>query len=172
MIIFLFGTWGSGKSYVGNLIQRECGLLHMEADIQFDKSMLHALHARKFHELDLTSYYDRVVRDIFNFQRRTNDFVVSQGIYQETYRKLIYDVFYPEIKFVWVVSKNQNLQRERLNQRAATFGNPINATVYDYMLDYWEQPVIPHHQLVNGPNLKQSVKSMLENWGLCNGWQP
>ena len=170
MIVFLIGTWGSGKSYVGELIQRECGLLHMEADIQFDKQMLNALHARSYHELDLTNYYDRVVRDIFNFQRRTNDFVVSQGIYQENYRKIIFNVFDPEIRFVWVKSDNQKLQKERLNHRAAKYGNPINSEVYDYMLSYWEAPQLPHVQLINGPNVRDEINSLLKDWGLCLGW--
>jgi len=171
MIVFLFGTWGSGKSYIGELIQRECGLLHVEADIQFDKQMLNALHAKKFHELDLTDYYDRVVRDIFNFQRRTNDFVVSQGIYQEHHRKMIFDVFSPDIRFVWVRSEDQALQKARLNERATRFGNPINAEVYEYMLEYWEDPKIPHHRLTNGPNVSLEAKAMLQNWGLCFGWE-
>jgi gluconate kinase len=170
MIIFLFGTWGAGKSYVGDLIQRECGLLHMEADIQFDKKMLNALHARKYHQLDLTYYYDRVVRDIFNFQRRTNHFVVSQGIYQEVYRKMIYNVFDPDIRFIWVKYQNTKLQKERLNQRAATYGNPISAELYDYMLEYWEDPTIPHYSLMNDPDLKHSIKTLLNRWGLCVSW--
>jgi hypothetical protein len=142
----------------------------MEADIQFDKQMLNAIHTRKYHELDLTNYYDRVVRDIFNFQRRTNDFVVSQGIYQESYRKMIFDVFEPDIQFVWVRADNLALQKERLNVRAAKYGNPINSEVYDYMLTYWEAPQLPHTQLINGSMIKDDLKVLLKNWGLCLGW--
>ncbi|NIW49413.1 MAG: AAA family ATPase [Gammaproteobacteria bacterium] len=170
MIVFLFGTWGSGKTYLGELIQRECGLLHMEADIQFDNQMLNALHARNYHQLDLTKYYQRVVHDMFNFQRTANDFIVSQGIYHEHYRKMIFDVFEPDIRFVWVKSEDLELHKERLNRRAEQYGNPITADVYDYMLSYWEAPQIPHVQLVNAPNVGEEIKSLLHHWGLCLGW--
>ncbi|HSG25161.1 MAG TPA: hypothetical protein VLA32_03525 [Anaerolineales bacterium] len=170
MIVFLFGTWGSGKSYIGKMIQQECGLLHMEADIQFDKQMLNAVHTRKYHELDLTNYYHRVVSDIFNFKKRSNDFVVSQGIYQEAYRKMIFDVFDPDIRFVWVKSEDIALQKKRLDDRAAKYGNPINSDVYDYMLNHWDTPEIPHVQLVNGPSVGTETKSLLQQWGLCYGW--
>ena len=170
MIVFLFGTWGSGKSYIGNMIQQKCGLLHMEADIQFDKQMLNALHSRNYHELDLTNYYHRVVSDIFNFQKRSNDFVVSQGIYQETYRKMIFDVFDPDIRFVWVKPEDITLQKKRLDDRAAQYGNPINSDVYDYMLTHWDPPEIPHVQLINGPSIGAETKSLLQKWGLCYGW--
>ena len=171
MIVFLFGTWGSGKSYVGDMIERECGLLHHEADIHFDKAMLNALHAQTFHQLDLTEYYNRVVADIFRFKNRTNHFVVSQGIYEERFRQLIYEVFQPEIRFVWVKTENQHIQRLRLNQRSEKSGNPIDGEMLKYMQAYWQEPQIPHEVLINGPLVADHAKKLLQFWGLCAGWE-
>lgn len=171
MIIFLFGTWGSGKSFVGNMFQRECGLLHMEADVQFDKKMLNALHARTYHKLDLTAYYNQVVADIFSFQKRTNNFVVSQGIYQERFRKLIHEVFHQEIHFVLVKTENQKIQKLRLNRRSEQSGNPITGEVLDYMQTYWEEPRIPHEVLLNGPLVEDHGRKLLQSRGLCLDWE-
>lgn len=171
MIVFLFGTWGSGKSFVGELIERECGLLHLEADIHFDKPMVNALHAQTFHQLDLTDYYNRVVSDIFSFKGRTNNFVVSQAIYEERFRQLIYEVFEPEVRFVWVKTENRHFQRLRLNQRSEKTGNPINGEMLAYMQEYWQEPQVPHEVLLNGPKLVEHTKKLLQAWGLCIDWE-
>jgi hypothetical protein len=83
---------------------------------------------------------------------------------------MIYNVFDPDIRFIWVKYQNTKLQKERLNQRAATYGNPISAELYDYMLEYWEDPTIPHYSLMNDPDLKHSIKTLLNRWGLCVSW--
>lgn len=169
MIIFLFGTWGSGKSHVGSLIQEHCGLPHIEADMHFDKKMLAAIHQRKFHELDMGSYYDRVIGDIFAFQRRSQDFIVSQAIYQEYYREVIYNSFSPDIRFVWVKTKDEYLQKARLDARAA-IGNPITSEVYEYMKSFWEDPIIPHEIVFNGNNVEEQVRTLMDSMGLCMQW--
>jgi gluconate kinase len=169
MIIFLVGTWGSGKSYVGKLIEEHCGLPHVEADIHFDKKMLGAIHARTFHELEMTKYYDRVISDIFGFQKRAKNFVVSQGIYQEQYRQLIYDCFRPEIRFVWVRTADELILKSRLEERSSK-GNPISPEVWDYMKPYWEELLIPHDVLVNGENIAEDTRALLQSYGLCSHW--
>jgi gluconate kinase len=169
MIVFLFGTWGSGKSHVGSLIQERCGLPHIEADMHFDKKMLAAIHQRKFHELDMGPYYDRVIGDIFAFQRRSQDFVVSQAIYQEYYRDVIFNSFSPEIRFVWVKMKDEYLQKARLDARAA-IGNPITSEVYEYMKSFWEDPIIPHDIVFNGEYLEEQVRALMDSMGLCVQW--
>lgn len=169
MIIFLTGTWGSGKSYVGDLIQENCGLLHVEADVHFDKSMLAAIHARNFHTMDHTVYYNKVISDIFNYEKRSTHVVVSQGIYQERYRKMIYDCFQPNIHFIWVKMENERLLRGRLMERSST-GNPITPEVYDYMNSHWEDLQIPHSVLVNEGPLEEKLAVMLYDLGLCFHW--
>jgi gluconate kinase len=170
MIIFLVGTWGSGKSYVGDLIEEHCGLPHVEADIHFDKKMLGAIHARTFHELDMTKYYDRVISDIFAFQKRADNFVVSQGIYQEGFRRAIYSVFEPDIRFVWVKTDDEQTLKNRLIERGSK-GNPISPEVYDYMKPYWEEVQIPHHVLINGSKIKRNTRLLLKTFGLCFHWE-
>jgi gluconate kinase len=170
MIIFLVGTWGSGKSYVGDLIEKHCGLPHVEADIHFDKKMLGAIHARTFHELDMTKYYDRVISDMFAFQKRADNFVVSQGIYQESFRRAIYNVFEPDIRFVWVKTEDEQTLKNRLIERGSK-GNPISPEVYDYMKPYWEEVRIPHHVLVNGEKIKRDARLLMKTYGLCFHWE-
>ena len=170
MIIFLFGTWGSGKSFVGNMIHERCGILHIEADLHFNKKMLAALHQRKFHELEMEAYYDRVISDIFGYQRRSRDFIVSQAIYYEYYRQMIFNCFSPDIHFAWVKTEDEYLQKSRLRERATT-GNPVTPEVYEYMKQYWEEPTLPHEILINDYTLEGQVKTFLDSLGLCVQWE-
>jgi adenylate kinase family enzyme len=170
MILFLTGTWGSGKSYVGDLIKEHCGLPHLEADIHFDKRMLGAIHARTFHELDMSAYYNRVISDIFGFQKRADNFVVSQGIYQERFRQEIYSCFDPEIRFVLVETPDEETLKARLIERGSK-GNPISPEVYEYMQPYWEDLQIPHQVLVNGENVEEDTRQLVQAIGLCFHWE-
>jgi gluconate kinase len=138
--------------------------------MHFDKKMLAAIHQRKFHELDMGPFYDRVIADIFAFQRRSQDFVVSQAIYNEYYRELILNSFSPDIRFVWVKTEDEYLQKARLDARAST-GNPINREVYDYMQSFWEAPNIPHDIVINGQKLEEQVSTLLDSLGLCVQWE-
>lgn len=137
--------------------------------MHFDKKMLAAIHQRKFHELDMSTYYDRVIADVFAFQRRSQDFVVSQAIYQEYFREIIFNSFSPEIRFVWVKTDREYLQKARLDARASS-GNPITGEVYEYMQSYWEEPEIPHDILFNGENLEEQIQTLLDSLGLCMQW--
>ena len=142
---------------------------HVEADIHFDKKMLGAIHARTFHELDMTKYYDRVISDIFSFQKRSDNFVVSQGIYQEQFRQTIYECFQPDIRFVWVKTADEFLLKARLYERS-TQGNPITPEVYEYMNLYWEEMLIPHKELVNGDTVEADTRALLQSLGVCMHW--
>ncbi|MGD8458032.1 MAG: hypothetical protein PVF83_16770 [Anaerolineales bacterium] len=154
---------------MGSLIQGRCGLPHIEADMHFDKKMLAAIHQRRFHELDMGPYYDRVIGDIFAFQRRSQDFVVSQAIYQEYYREVIWNSFSPDIRFVWVKTEDEYLQKARLDARAAT-GNPITSEVYEYMQSFWEDPMLSHDVIFNGEKLEEQIRILMDSLGLCMQW--
>ncbi len=167
MILFLFGTWGAGKSTIGRLIEARCRIPHMEADLLFNEEMVAAIHARQFHALDLDSYYRKVITEILSYQRRAPHVVVSQGAYHERYRHRLADRFAPHIAFVWVQTPDEALQKQRLDKRAQN-GNPITASIYDYMLPYWESPRLPHATLINDANLDASIGQLLTTLELCN----
>jgi hypothetical protein len=137
--------------------------------MHFDKKMLAAIHQRRFHELDMGPYYDRVIGDIFAFQRRSQDFVVSQAIYQEYYREVIWNSFSPDIRFVWVKTEDEYLQKARLDARAAT-GNPITSEVYEYMQSFWEDPMLSHDVIFNGEKLEEQIRILMDSLGLCMQW--
>jgi hypothetical protein len=96
--------------------------------------------------------------------------VVSQGIYQEQFRRAIYDCFEPDIRFVWVQTPDEETLKSRLIQRGSK-GNPISPEVYDYMKEYWEAIEIPHHILINGENVAEDTRQLVQSIGLCYHWE-
>jgi gluconate kinase len=170
MIIVLVGTWGSGKSYIGDLIERHTGIPHMEADLQFDKSMTHAIRSHTYHEVNLDPFFNRVVAEMISFQKRAPQFTVSLAIYREEYRKMIYDLFQPDIHFVWVSNSDVSRQRNRILDRAAS-GSPITGEVYDNMLRHWDMPKIPHKVIENSPAVKESLPALLDDLGVFFSWE-
>ena len=171
MIVFLFGSWGAGKSHVGAAIEQRTGLPHMEADLHFRDEMVVAIQQRRYHKLDLGGYYSRVVAEMQSYQRRSPNFMVSQGIYQEKYRQMIYDFFAPEISFVWVRTPKKKMQMDRIQARAQQ-GNPITPQLYAYMAKRWEAPQLPHQALQNNDTLEAQMPKILENCGLGYYWPP
>jgi gluconate kinase len=170
MILFLFGTWGSGKSFVGDLIQRNCNLPHMEADLLFDQEMRDSLSQLNFHQLDLTSFFGEVLVEMKFYQRRCDHFVVSQAIYREDYRKLVYDSFSPDIRFIWVQTPDEILQMTRLDARAEKTESPVTSRVYTFMKEHWDAPQIPHMVLRNDERLGVNLPRLLAEFGLCEHW--
>jgi hypothetical protein len=84
---------------------------------------------------------------------------------------MIFEIFDPEIRFIWIVPEDHRIQKKRLDERSAKFGNPITSEVYDYMLAFWEPPLLPHDVLVNGSKLEKTMRSLLRDWGLCMSWK-
>lgn len=170
MLIFLFGTWGSGKSYVGNLIQEHAGVPHMEADLLFDKDMVRGIRLRTFHELELDNYFNKVFTEVASYMRRSPNIIVSQAIYREKYRQFLYECFAPEVRFVWVYTPNAMEQKSRVNGRASE-GAIINGDMLDYMAPYWEQPELPHYVLNNDETLQEELPKLMDEFGFYFSWE-
>ena len=166
MILFLFGTWGTGKSFVGNLIEKECGLPHLEADLHFTYDLVEALRQKVFHEAELEPFYRRVIVEMDSYQRRFGDFVVSQGIYDDTFRHMIYQRFAPDIHFVLLHTPDEALQKERLSFRSGG-GNPITIDVFEEMQEHWQLPTIPFTLIQNDHTLKDTLPQLMVEIGLC-----
>ena len=166
MILFLFGTWGAGKSFVGNLIEAECGLPHLVADLHFTFDLVEALRQKVFHEAELEPFYRRVIVEMDSYKRRFDDFVVSQGIYDDNFRHMIYERFAPDIHFVLINTPDKDLQKERLSFRTGG-GNPITVGVFEEMQAHWQQPTIPFTLIQNDETLKDTLPQLMREVGLC-----
>lgn len=169
MLIFLFGTWGAGKSYIGNMIEEKCGMPHMEGDLHFSEEMVQAINTRTFHELNLDSYYNKVINEMRSYQKRTSNFVVSQGVYQEKYRRMILDRFAPEIVFFLIHTPNKWVRNKRLKVRMRQ-GSPVTPKVWEYMAHHWEIPKIPFEVILNNKKMETTLVNKLKEYGLCEYW--
>ena len=166
MILFLFGTWGCGKSYVGKLIEEHCGIPHLEADLFFDDEMRQAISNFTYQDLNLDPFFGRVMGEMQSYQRRATHFTVSYAIYHERYRKMIYDHFYPNIHFIWVRVPKQAVQKTYLQIRAEQ-GGLITPVQLRHMQKYWQAPQLPHEILENDQSLEENLRILLNKTGIC-----
>lgn len=166
MILFLFGQWGAGKSYVAQQIERLAGLEHLDADTFFSQDLVDAVMACTIHPDQMADYYDRVVAEMWQTQRRRRHFMVTQGIYTDAYRRLIYRAFVPEIHFVLVKTADPTLQKERIRRRAERTGNPVSLAAHEHMARYWEPVSVPHSVLWNDHPLDGEIVHLLHRLNL------
>jgi gluconate kinase len=161
MILFLFGQWGAGKSYVARQIEQISGLYHLDADTLFTQDLVDAVKACTIHPDQMADYYNRVLAEMQRIQHQHRDFIVTQGIYTDAYRRLIYRAFVPNIQFVLVRTADPWLQQERIHSRAEGTGNPVSLAAHEHMACYWEPISIPHDVLWNDDRLEIEIFHLL-----------
>jgi gluconate kinase len=166
MILFLIGQWGAGKSHVARQVERISGLYHLDADTLFTQDLVDAVKECTIHPDQMAGYYDRVIAEMQRTQRQHRNFMVTQGIYTDPYRRLIYRAFVPEIHFVLVKTPDPILQKERIRQRAQRTGNPVSVAAYEHMARYWEPVSIPHSVLWNDGLLDDQIVHLLHRLNL------
>lgn len=165
MILFLFGQWGAGKSYIAHKIEEQCNLPHLDADRFFTQEMVDAVKTCQLDPHQMTGYYARVIDAMHEYAARHPHFMVTQGIYTDAFRRHIYREFLPDIYFVLVKTLDSSVQRQRIEQRARSTGNPVSAASYEYMVHYWEPVSIPHIVLWNDDFVDDALEGLLANLG-------
>jgi gluconate kinase len=167
MILFLFGQWGAGKSYIAHKIEEGYNLPHLDADQFFTQEMVDAVKACELDPHQMSDFYERVIAAMHDYEARHPHFMVTQGIYTDLYRRQIYREFLPDIRFVLVKTPDPSLQRQRIGQRARLTGNPVSVAAYDSMTHYWEPISIPHAVLWNDDFVDDSLECLLTDLNLA-----
>ncbi len=86
-ILFLFGLSGSGKSFVGNLIQERTGWHTYHADDDITDEMQLALERKKPFTHDMRNqYFPIITHKILSLQRIHRRLVVTQAVYKQQHR--------------------------------------------------------------------------------------
>lgn len=112
----LFGKIGSGKSYVGELFQREFGLPYHDADQDLPAIMREAI---RNHQAITEEMRDDFVKSIIERIRQLSQehqhFCIAQALFKNRHRLQILSAF-PELQMVWVRS-DESLINPRLENR-------------------------------------------------------
>jgi shikimate kinase len=172
MILFLFGQWGAGKSYIAHKIEEGYNLPHLDADQFFTQEMVDAVKACAFDPHQMSAFYARVIAAMHEYEARHPHFIVTQGIYTDAFRRQIYREFLPDIRFLLVKTADLSMQRRRIGQRARLTGNPVSVACYESMTHYWEPVSIPHTVLWNDDFVDDAVDCLLADLKLIRSSHP
>ena len=112
----LFGTAGSGKSFLGELIESRLGMLHYELDQHLTPAMQSAIsNGREFTDEMRDEYFVYLVPYIKDILKAHPRCVFTQAVYKERHRRYLVEQI-PELEPVWITAPLE-LIAERLMAR-------------------------------------------------------
>lgn len=156
MIVFLFGPPGSGKTYLGNLLQKNFGFSFYDADRDMPPSYIEAANLGQVTDQMETQYMNRMIQKIPVFLAQNDRLVVSQLLLRNKHRQLIRESF-PEIKFV-LVETADGIRKERVADRG---GHPINQTAALAVAQRFEAPAVSHQVFSNNDSSEAGTNRAL-----------
>ncbi|QIF02799.1 hypothetical protein [Roseimicrobium sp. ORNL1] len=116
MKLLLFGKIGSGKSYAGELFQREFGLAYHDADRDLPEAMKEAIRNHRPTTEEMRDDFVRVIIErIHQLSQEHQHFCIAQALFKNRHRQRILAEF-PELQMVWVRS-DESLSDARLENR-------------------------------------------------------
>ena len=145
MKLLLFGKIGSGKSYVGELFQREFDLAYHDADHDLPGAMKEAI---RNHQTITEEMRDDFVKSIINrihqLSQEHQHFCIAQALFKNRHRLQIRAAF-PELQMVWVRS-DESLTDARLEKRTGHVASQYYAQMVN---PNFEEPTHNHLLIEN-----------------------
>lgn len=145
MLLVLFGYPGSGKSFIGKILENEYGFYHYEADRDLTPPIKEAiLRNQPIPDQFRQDYFDVVFEQIKTLKGIHQRMVVTQTFTKNLEREWIHQHF-PEAMFIWVKANPQIIKR-RLAQRN---DHLVNKTYANLATKKFDHPNIPYRVLEN-----------------------
>lgn len=151
MLLVLFGLPGSGKSFIGKLLEKEYGFYHYEADKDIMPSIRALIRQnRPIPEVLREAHFEKVCTRIASLKPIHPNLVVTRTLTKEKDRKLILGHFL-EAKFIWVQA-DLPLINSRLVKRKDHLVNEFYAAS---AIRLFEPPAIPCLILENNEKVEK-----------------
>lgn len=141
-IYFLFGQTGTGKSYVGELLE-ERGFYHLEGDKHITSAMREYLQCGQQMTREMIQEFVRELIKVIQAEQQSQGepFIVSQAMYVDQYRNQILAAV-PDVKFVWVKSDPEQRQ-QRVLERFTKKESRVDVEYAREMEQFFENPTHP-----------------------------
>lgn len=164
MKILLFGKIGSGKSFVGEFIEREYGLPYYDADQDLPRAIVEAIRAhRPISEQMREGVTEKIIERIHLLQNEHQEFCVAQALFKNRQRVRLLEEF-PDLRFVWVRSEPPQMDvrlRERTGHVASHYyADTVNPQFEPPSMAHWilENVADPSELHVRVANLLESLR--------------
>ncbi len=145
MKLLLFGQIGSGKSFVGETLQRDFGMHYHDADDDLPASMLEAIRNHEpINDAMRDEFTGVIIARIRDLASRHETFCVAQALFKNRHRaRIVAEV--PDIIPVWVRSTPE-LIRVRLHERTGHLASAYYAKAIN---PGFEEPLLSHKVIDN-----------------------
>ena len=159
-LIVVFGQPGSGKTYIGKLLQKHFGFYFYEGDDSMPQALKDAIVQEKVTDEIRETFFNKLISTIKTLQKTHKKIVLSQTFIKEKYRKQFLEMF-PQTKFI-LIETDTLLREKRLLERKG-FQLPLEK--WRKMAAIFEKPQIKHVVITNNEDetaAKQQLQTALK----------
>lgn len=157
-LFFVFGTPGSGKSYVGRILETDYGYYCYDADDDLTADMIAAIQNEQvFTEAMRQAYFNIVTTKTLALVKKHANLVVTQALIKEKNRQQVLAQL-PKAQFIHVTADVNTINKRlkiRNNWVSIDYANKIRAI--------FEEPQLSHFTIDNNLD-KQHVKNQLDTF--------
>lgn len=158
-IYFLFGKTGSGKSYIGRLLER-LDIIHIDGDKHITQRMLDCLIEDEQMTPEMIDEFVDVLIDVINTQKEKTpqqSFALSQAMYLDEHRLKLLNAI-PELKFV-LINVAPKLRERFITSRFQNKESKVSLQYANEMDEFFESP---SHELIVFENNQQADEALIE----------
>jgi gluconate kinase len=158
-IYFLFGKTGSGKSYIGGLLEK-LNIIHIDGDKHITPRMIDCLIEDEQMTPEMIDEFVNVLIDVIKSQKERTpkqSFVISQAMYLDKHRlKLLKAI--PELKFV-MIDVAPSLRESFIADRFQKRESKVSLRYANEMDKFFESP---SHEIILFENNQEADEILIE----------
>lgn len=158
-IYFLFGKTGSGKSYIGRLLE-QLNILHIDGDKHITPRMLDCLIEDEQMSSDMIDEFVNVLIDVIKTQKEktpTQSFVISQAMYLDKNRLKLLNAI-SDLKFV-MIDVAPRLRENFITSRFQNKESKVSPQYAKEMDKFFEKP---SHEIILFENNENTDEILIE----------
>lgn len=166
-IYFLFGPTGTGKSYVGDLLSKKTGLLHIDGDKYITPLMRNALAQETPITREMIDEFVWVLVDKIKAQLAKDakaSFIISQAMYMNEHRQILLDAFPGNMQLI-LIQSDEKIRKSRILSRYNAGKSKVTVKCAEEMDPKFEAPDHDFNVLDNNDQdelLYQAFESLYE----------
>lgn len=158
-MFILFGLAGTGKTYVGTILQKYFGFYLYDGDNDLTDEMKKALtEKRVFTDAMRDVFFQNLIKSVQKLQKIHAKLTIAQTCIKEKYRLQILQSF-PAVKFILIKSKMDT----RLLRLAKRKQYPFDKDYICIMDANFEKPRIPHVVIENNKEGSVHIREQLRS---------
>ena len=157
-LIILFGLPGTGKSYVGKILEKYFNYYFYDGDNDLTEEMKQAIKVQKvFTDKMRDVFFEKLTLNIQKLKLKHKKLVVAQTFIKEKYRVDLINKI-PETKFILIETK-KSIREKRLAER---HDYPLEMEYARKMCSNFKKPMIDHLMIINNEDGVENIIKQID----------